>query len=198
MKAVLHDRYGPPRVLRVAEVERPLPADDEVLVKVRATTVTRTDCHVRRASPFLWRLFTGLLRPRRKILGIEYAGVTGSRPSARTSTGSRSGTRSSAAARRQSAPVDGDDLDRLLDEVIDYQLEDFRSPRRRCSSAEDLLFLKQLMEAVRRVSREETNRLLDALQKAKAESPSVSALTRISPPRAAAPMRAATCTPWPP
>ena len=75
MKAVVHDRYGPPRVLRLAEVERPLPADDEVLVKVRATTVTRTDCHIRRASPFAWRLFAGLLRPRRKILGIEYAGV---------------------------------------------------------------------------------------------------------------------------
>ncbi len=75
MKAVVHDRYGPPSVLRVAEVERPVPADDEVLVRVRATTVTRTDCHVRRASPFMWRLFAGLLRPKKKILGIEYAGV---------------------------------------------------------------------------------------------------------------------------
>ena len=75
MRAVVHDRYGPPGILRVAEVERPVPADDEVLVRVRATTVTRTDCHVRRASPFVWRLFAGLLRPRKKILGIEYAGV---------------------------------------------------------------------------------------------------------------------------
>jgi NADPH:quinone reductase-like Zn-dependent oxidoreductase len=75
VRAVVHDRYGPPGILRVAEVERPVPADDEVLVRVRATTVTRTDCHVRRASPFVWRLFAGLLRPRKKILGIEYAGV---------------------------------------------------------------------------------------------------------------------------
>ena len=59
MRAVVHDRYGPPRVLRVAEVERPLPADDEVLVRVRATTVTRTDCHVRRASPFMWLTLRG-------------------------------------------------------------------------------------------------------------------------------------------
>jgi NADPH:quinone reductase-like Zn-dependent oxidoreductase len=75
VRAVVHDRYGPPDILRVAEVERPVPADDEVLVRVRATTVTRTDCHVRRASPFVWRLFAGLLRPKKKILGIEYAGV---------------------------------------------------------------------------------------------------------------------------
>jgi NADPH:quinone reductase-like Zn-dependent oxidoreductase len=74
VKAVVHDRYGPPGVLRIAEVERPVPADDEVLVRVRATTVTRTDCHIRRASPFMWRFFAGLLRPKRKILGIEFAG----------------------------------------------------------------------------------------------------------------------------
>jgi len=75
VKAVVHDRYGRPDVLRLAEVDRPVPADDEVLVRVRATTVTRTDCHVRRASPFMWRLFAGLLRPKRRILGIEYSGV---------------------------------------------------------------------------------------------------------------------------
>ncbi len=74
MRAVVHDRYGPPNVLRVDEVEPPVPADDEVLVRVRATTVTQTDCHIRRASPFVWRLFAGLLRPKQKILGIELAG----------------------------------------------------------------------------------------------------------------------------
>jgi len=75
MRAVVHDRYGPPEVLRLGEVERPLPNDDEVLVKVHATTVTRTDCHMRAAKPFIWRFMLGLLRPKRKILGLEFAGV---------------------------------------------------------------------------------------------------------------------------
>jgi NADPH:quinone reductase-like Zn-dependent oxidoreductase len=74
MRAVVHDRYGPPDVLRVEEVERPVPADDQVLVRVHATTVTRTDCAIRAARPFLWRFFAGLLRPKRRILGIELAG----------------------------------------------------------------------------------------------------------------------------
>jgi NADPH:quinone reductase-like Zn-dependent oxidoreductase len=74
MRAVVHDRYGPPTVLRVEDVERPVPADDEVLVKVHATTVNRTDCHIRAAKPFMWRFFAGLLRPRRKVLGMEFAG----------------------------------------------------------------------------------------------------------------------------
>jgi NADPH:quinone reductase-like Zn-dependent oxidoreductase len=74
VKAVVHDRYGPPEVLRLADVERPVPADDELLVRIHATTVNRTDCHIRRAQPFVWRFFAGLLRPKRKILGIELAG----------------------------------------------------------------------------------------------------------------------------
>lgn len=74
MRAVVHDRYGPPDVLRIEQVERPVPRDDEVLVRIRATTVNRTDCHRRAASPFLWRLFAGLRRPRRRILGSEFAG----------------------------------------------------------------------------------------------------------------------------
>ena len=55
MRAVVHDRYGPPGVLRLEEVERPMPADDQVLVQVRATTVTQTDCPIRRRRPFMWR-----------------------------------------------------------------------------------------------------------------------------------------------
>ena len=74
MRAIVHDRYGPPEVLSVAEVERPVPADDEILVRIHATTVTRTDCHIRAAKPFVWRAFAGLLRPKRRILGIEFAG----------------------------------------------------------------------------------------------------------------------------
>jgi NADPH:quinone reductase-like Zn-dependent oxidoreductase len=75
MRAVVHDRYGPPEALRIEEVERPVPEDDEVLVRVHATTVTQTDCHMRRARPLLWRFMLGLRRPRRRTLGLEFAGV---------------------------------------------------------------------------------------------------------------------------
>jgi NADPH:quinone reductase-like Zn-dependent oxidoreductase len=74
MRAVVFDRYGPPEVLRLAEVERPIPKDDEVLVKVHATTATRTDCGLRGAEYFVARFFTGLFRPRRGRVGIELAG----------------------------------------------------------------------------------------------------------------------------
>ena len=74
MKAVVHDKYGPPDVLRLEEVERPAPGDDEVLIKVHATTVNRTDCGFRRADPFFIRIFSGLLRPKQQILGSELAG----------------------------------------------------------------------------------------------------------------------------
>ena len=74
MRAVVYDRYGPPSVLRIEDVERPFPKDDEVLVQVHATTVTQTDCHMRRARPYLWRLMLGLRRPKRRILGSEFAG----------------------------------------------------------------------------------------------------------------------------
>jgi NADPH:quinone reductase-like Zn-dependent oxidoreductase len=75
MRAVVHDRYGPPEVLRLEEVERPVPKENDVLVRIRATTVNQTDCHARRAKPFMWRFFSGLLRPKRKTLGTELAGV---------------------------------------------------------------------------------------------------------------------------
>jgi NADPH:quinone reductase-like Zn-dependent oxidoreductase len=74
VKAVVHDRYGPPEVLRLEEVEPPVPGDDEVLVRVRATTVSRSDCGWRSGKPVLSRLFTGLRRPKRRILGTEFAG----------------------------------------------------------------------------------------------------------------------------
>jgi NADPH:quinone reductase-like Zn-dependent oxidoreductase len=75
MKAVVHDNYGPPDVLRLEDVERPAPKEGEVLVRVHATTVTRTDCGLRGAKPFLARVYTGLRRPKRRIAGTELAGV---------------------------------------------------------------------------------------------------------------------------
>jgi NADPH:quinone reductase-like Zn-dependent oxidoreductase len=75
MRAVVHDRYGPPEVLRLAEVERPVPTDDEVLVRVHATTVNRSDTGLRSAEYFITRFFTGVLRPKRRIMGMEFAGL---------------------------------------------------------------------------------------------------------------------------
>ena len=74
MRAVVHDRYGGPDVLRLEDVERPSPEADQILVRVHATTVNRTDCHRRAAKPFLWRFLSGLLRPRHRVLGNEMAG----------------------------------------------------------------------------------------------------------------------------
>ena len=74
MRAVVHDRYGPPDVLRLEDVARPVAADDEVLVRIHASTVNRTDTGFRSAEFFVARFYTGLLRPRRKILGSEFAG----------------------------------------------------------------------------------------------------------------------------
>ncbi len=74
MKAVVHDRYGSPDVLRIEDVELPVPKEDEVLVRVRATTVTRSDCGWRSGKPFISRFFTGLRRPKGRVLGTEFAG----------------------------------------------------------------------------------------------------------------------------
>jgi len=74
MRAVVYDRYGPPEVLRLEDVERPAPKGDEVRVRIHATTVTRTDCGLRSAEYFITRFGTGLLRPKQTIVGIELAG----------------------------------------------------------------------------------------------------------------------------
>jgi NADPH:quinone reductase-like Zn-dependent oxidoreductase len=74
VRAVVCDRYGPPDVLRIEDVERPVAKDDEVLVRVHAATVTRSDCGLRSAEYFFARVFTGLRRPKQRILGMELAG----------------------------------------------------------------------------------------------------------------------------
>ena len=75
MKAAVHTRYGPPDVVQIAEVDKPSPARGELLVKVRATTVNRTDCAYRAGTPVLARLVYGPVTPRAKVLGCEFAGV---------------------------------------------------------------------------------------------------------------------------
>jgi NADPH:quinone reductase-like Zn-dependent oxidoreductase len=74
MKAAVNTSYGPPEVVRITEVDKPAPEDNEILVRVRATTVNRTDCATRAAHPFFMRFATGLLRPRVTVLGNEFAG----------------------------------------------------------------------------------------------------------------------------
>jgi NADPH:quinone reductase-like Zn-dependent oxidoreductase len=75
MKAVTRKVYGSPDILSVKEVSNPTPKDNEVLVKVYCTTVNRTDCAILRGKPNLMRLFIGLIKPKYKIPGTDFAGV---------------------------------------------------------------------------------------------------------------------------
>ena len=74
MKAVIYTHYGPPHVLSIKEIEKPIPRDKEILVKVQATTVNRTDYATINAIPFLARIATGFFRPKRQIPGTEFSG----------------------------------------------------------------------------------------------------------------------------
>jgi NADPH:quinone reductase-like Zn-dependent oxidoreductase len=75
MKAALFHRYGPPEVIQIEDVEKPVPKDNEVLVRVHASTVCTADWRVRSAEPFLVRFFAGLWKPRSNKLGMECAGT---------------------------------------------------------------------------------------------------------------------------
>ncbi|MFZ6800075.1 NAD(P)-dependent alcohol dehydrogenase [Undibacterium sp. Di24W] len=74
MKAILCRQYGAPSLLQLENVDRPEPASQELLVRVNASTVNRTDCAILSARPFIMRFFTGLLKPKKAILGTEFSG----------------------------------------------------------------------------------------------------------------------------
>ncbi len=75
MKAIVYSKYGPPEVAKLMDVLKPTPKDNEVLIKVYASTVNRTDAGFRSAEYFISRFWSGLLRPKYPILGCEFAGI---------------------------------------------------------------------------------------------------------------------------
>ncbi|MGB3717033.1 MAG: alcohol dehydrogenase catalytic domain-containing protein, partial [Candidatus Promineifilaceae bacterium] len=74
MKAITYYNYGSPEVLQLEEIEKPVVQDDEVLIKVYASSVTPLDWHFLTGTPYIARLMAGLLKPRRKVLGTDVAG----------------------------------------------------------------------------------------------------------------------------
>src|SRR3974390_339 len=75
MKAAVSTRYGPPEVVQVMDIPRPNPRANELLVRVHAGTVNRTDCGFRAGHPWFIRSFIGVTKPKHTILGNEFAGV---------------------------------------------------------------------------------------------------------------------------
>ncbi len=74
MKASIRRRYGSPNQIKIENIEKPIPKDNEILIKVYATTVNRTDCANLTAKPFIMRFVLGLFKPRKIILGTDFAG----------------------------------------------------------------------------------------------------------------------------
>lgn len=74
MKAAVRSKYGLPGDLTIKELDIPTPKEDEVLIRVHATTVNRSDCHVLSGKPFFMRFFTGLFKPGASIIGSDFAG----------------------------------------------------------------------------------------------------------------------------
>jgi len=74
VKAMVYTKYGPPDVLELKEVEKPVPNDDEVLIKVHAASVNPAELHLLRADPFFARFYAGLLKPKHTILGADISG----------------------------------------------------------------------------------------------------------------------------
>src|SRR5438045_9174500 len=74
MKAAVRTKYGLPGDLAIKELDIPTPKDNEVLIRVHATTVNRTDCHVLSGKPFFMKFFTGLFKPGASIIGSDFTG----------------------------------------------------------------------------------------------------------------------------
>lgn len=143
MKAAVYEQYGPPETVKVIDINKPKPDRDEVLIKVITSTVNRTDCGFRSAEYFISRFFSGLFRPKYKVLGSEFAGIieeTGSEVSEfkigdRVLVYGATGAIGSAAVQllkhfgtHVTAVVNTKNVELIrstgVDEVIDYQKED--------------------------------------------------------------------------
>lgn len=75
MKAAIHTQYGPPEVVQILEIDKPIPGANDVLIRVHSSTVNRTDCGFRSAEYFVSRFFSGLFKPKQQILGCEFSGT---------------------------------------------------------------------------------------------------------------------------